>query len=308
MPIGSELNSKKENYSQKTNDKSKEIDFQITDAKFSLSKIIISEESINDIKSLINLRNNLKLIADEMQFKETHDLSESFILNLYGPPGTGKTAISHAIANELGKKLICVDYSEIESKYVGDTPKNLKKLFDFAKSRDDCLIFFDEADALLSKRVSNMSSSTDTSVNQTRSVLLNILNDFSGCLIFATNFVSNYDSAFMRRINRHIHIGLPDQESRHKIFKIYTPNIFHGKIDFNFLARMSEDLSPADIKKSTLLAAYAAAEKGLRIVTTECIFNEINKIKRSNEANNRKSEAKTRVISDNEFEIINKGK
>jgi len=85
---------------------------------------------------------------------------------LIGEPGTGKTMAAHAMAHAFSKKLLIVDYSQIESKYVGDTPKNLKKIFDFAK-HIDCVIFFDEADAILSKRVTNMSSATDTSVNQT---------------------------------------------------------------------------------------------------------------------------------------------
>lgn len=86
---------------------------------------------------------------------------------------------AHAIAKELNKKIICVNYADIESKYVGETSKNLTSLFDYAKE-NDFVIFFDEADALLSKRVTNMSSSTDVSVNQTRSVLLTFVNDSLG--------------------------------------------------------------------------------------------------------------------------------
>ena len=91
--------------------------------------------------------------------------------------GTGKTMAAHAIANALHKEMICVNYADIESKYVGETSKNLTNLFHTA-SEKDIIIFFDEADALLSKRVTNMSSSTDVSVNQTRSVLLTLLNDY----------------------------------------------------------------------------------------------------------------------------------
>lgn len=303
MPIGSE--SREEEVATKSIAKSKNIDFQITDPKFSFSKIIITEDSYRDIKSLINLRKNLRLIADEMEFRGTHDLNDSFIINLYGPPGTGKTAISHAIAHELGKKLIAVDYSEIESKYVGDTPKNLRRLFDFAKDREDCIVFFDEADALLSKRVANMSNSTDTSVNQTKSVLLNILNEYNGCLIFATNFINNYDAAFMRRINRHIYIGLPDEAARTKLFQTYTPRKFHHLLDFSLLSKISQDLSPADIKNSTLLAAYSAADSGLREISTNQISKEIEKIKKSKEAN-KGCETTTRLLSEEDFENLKK--
>ena len=87
-------------------------------------------------------------------------------INLYGPSGTGKSVTAHAIAAQLGRDILTVDYSQIESKYVGETSKNLTEMFDYAK-KSEAIIFFDEADALLSKRVNNMSSSTDVSVNQT---------------------------------------------------------------------------------------------------------------------------------------------
>ena len=129
---------------------------------------------------------------------------------------------AHAIASALGKKLICVNYADIESKYVGETSKNLTRLFNDPNNRDD-IIFFDEADALLSKRVTDMSSATDVSVNQTRSVLLTLLNSYEGMVIFATNFISNYDSAFMRRIHYHIRFNLPNAELRKKLWAHYIP-------------------------------------------------------------------------------------
>lgn len=297
MPIGSEIEKKSEDHSK---NESKSLEFHLTDPKFTFSELIISQSSLSDINSLINLQKNLKFIAEDMGFKDTHDLSDSFILNLYGPPGTGKTSIAHAIANKLGKKILSVDYSEIESKYVGDTPKNLKRVFEFASNSDDCIIFFDEADAMLSKRVTNMSSSTDTSVNQTRSVLLNILNDFKGYLIFATNFVSNYDPAFMRRINRHIYIGLPDKEARHKLFERYIPKKYHSGIEFPILSAESEEMSPADIKKSTLLAAYSAVENNNFIINNDIIIKEISKIKQSKKANSSTTETFTRTLSKEE--------
>ena len=87
--------------------------------------------------------------------------------------------------------------------YVGETSKNLSFLFQTA-TEQDAVIFFDEADALLSKRVTNMTSATDVSVNQNRSVLLNLLNQYHGVILFATNFIQNFDAAFLRRIKYHI--------------------------------------------------------------------------------------------------------
>ena len=109
---------------------------------------------------------------------ERFSQQDGLAVNLYGPPGTGKTMAAHAIVDALHAKMICVDYADIESKYVGETSKNLSKLFQIAEAQN-AVIFFDEADALLSKRVTNMTSATDVSVNQTRSVLLNLLNQCS---------------------------------------------------------------------------------------------------------------------------------
>lgn len=143
-------------------------------------------------------------------------------MNLYGPPGTGKTMAAHAITSALEKQMICVDYAEIESKYVGETSKNLSRLFQTAKEQD-AVIFFDEADALLSKRVTNMTSATDVSVNQTRSVLLNLLNQYQGVILFATNFIQNFDAAFLRRIKYHIPFHLPDEAMRERLWRMYIP-------------------------------------------------------------------------------------
>lgn len=136
--------------------------------------------------------------------------------------GTGKTMAAHAIAHQLGRKLLPVSYAQIESKYVGETAKNLTAMFRFARETK-ALLFFDEADALLSRRVTNMSNSTDVSVNQTRSVLLLLLGEFDDLVLFATNFLSNYDPAFLRRILAHIRFDLSDEDSRAKLWQRYIP-------------------------------------------------------------------------------------
>lgn len=104
-------------------------------------------------------------------------------INLYGPPGTGKSVTAEAIANALGKSMIRVNYAEIESKFVGETPKNIKEAFRFAKE-NDAILFFDEADSILGKRLSNVSQSTDHAVNVSRSVMLLELDSFRGVTLF----------------------------------------------------------------------------------------------------------------------------
>lgn len=136
--------------------------------------------------------------------------------------------------------MLRVNYAEIESKYVGETSKNLERMFTVARLNHS-IILFDEADALLSRRVTDMTSATDVSVNQTRSVLLTLLDGYDGMVIFTTNFISNYDPAFMRRIPFHIKFELPNEAQRIALLQHYLtgtiPNQGHG-----FTAERANDL------------------------------------------------------------------
>ncbi|MBX8496861.1 ATP-binding protein [Pseudomonas cichorii] len=272
-------------------------DFEVIAPKYTLDDVVVNSHTKDEILSAIALRKDSEFVYQTLGFASTHKFSDKFVLNFYGEPGTGKTITAHAVALAFGKSLLVVDYSQIESKYVGDTPKNLKKVFDFAKEMD-CVIFFDEADAILSRRVTNMTSATDTSVNQTRSVLLNILNDFSGILIFATNFISNYDPAFMRRISKHIHFKLPDQENRIALFRRYIPQHLQGGLDLGAYALAAHGLSAADIENVTLMAAFKAAYKQSTCLSGEDMLQEITNTLSSKQAN-LKSEytTTTKVVS-----------
>lgn len=277
MPIGEKLSDNRhEEGRHKTNGKVNDqtTKFELEDPKYSLNDVIASSATKFNINHIISLKRNFDVVFGEMGFSKTHRHSKRFIVNFYGPPGTGKTITAHAIAKEFRKQILHVDYSQIESKYVGDTPKNLRALFNFAKETD-CLLFFDEADAILSRRVTNMTSANDTSVNQTRSVLLNILNDFDGDIIFATNFISNYDPAFMRRIALHVFFELPDATARIDLFKKYIPGDFHASFDFDELAELSDGLSAADIEKVALMAAFFAASENRLTVEMEDIKRQI---------------------------------
>ncbi len=257
-----------------------EVNYELTEGQYELSDVIANSKTLLEIQSLISLKQNHARVFGEMGLSETHKHSNKFIVNFYGEPGTGKTITAHAIAKAFNKKLLIIDYSEIESKYVGETPKNIKKVFEFAKG-NDCIIFFDEADAILSKRVTNMQSANDTSVNQTRSVMLNILNDFEGDLIFATNFISNYDSAFMRRISKHVFFDLPDDTSRENLIKKYTPKQHIDNFRLDELVQASQGMSAADIEKTILLAAFQASHHDRLAIHHDDVMNQIKQIKKS---------------------------
>lgn len=165
-------------------------------------------------------------------------------LNFYGPPGTGKTMAARALAKQLNKTIIQVNYASIISKYTGDTAKGICTLFEDAKKLN-AILYFDEADSLLSKRTANVDESWGTSINQNRNVLMQELDRYDGIVIFSTNFFQNYDEAILRRIAQHIKFDLPTEEMRAVIFDRLTPK----KIKDNKL--MSDAVIPAAVGAAT---------------------------------------------------------
>jgi ATP-dependent 26S proteasome regulatory subunit len=204
------------------------------------------------------------------------------ILNFYGPPGTGKTRTALGIALRLSKPLYQVDYSAVISKYLGDTAKHIKSAF--AAARDhDAVLFFDEADSLLSKRVAT-GESCSTSINQNRNCLMQELDRFDGVVIVTTNLFENYDPALLRRIQRHIKFRIPDASMRRELFALHLPNPDRVKADYAVLAELSKGLSGGDILNICLNAIYAGStdpNPERWMVTQAMLGREITKAKKA---------------------------
>lgn len=190
--------------------------------RFSFDQIILPEETKVRIMNDMNAIKCQDLIYNQWGFSEVDSKPKS-ILNFFGPPGTGKTMCAHAIAKMLGKPLLALNYSEIESKYVGDAAKNLKKAFDTATDIG-AVMFFDEADSFLGKRIENVSHGSDQALNSLRSQMLILLEEFEGVVLFATNLVTNFDKAFESRILDHIKLDLPNREARADIIDKMLPS------------------------------------------------------------------------------------
>lgn len=183
-----------------------------------------------------------------------HRLQPGFKTLFHGPPGTGKTLTATLFGKEFGKPVYRIDLSQIVSKYIGETEKNLEKIFIKAEHKD-WILFFDEADALFGKRTA-VQSSHDRYANQEVSYLLQRLEDFSGLVILASNFKHNIDAAFLRRFNSIIYFPVPSAAERMQLWnnslpkqaKLAEPNALE------FVARQYE-LSGANI---TNIMAYAS--------------------------------------------------
>ena len=219
------------------------------------------------------------------------------ILNFYGPPGTGKTRAALGVALRIGKPLYQVDYSAVISKYLGDTAKHIKLAFAQARE-NDAVLFFDEADSLLSKRVSTMESCA-TSINQNRNVLMQEMDRFDGVVIVTTNLFENYDPALLRRIQRHIKFALPDAAMRRELFALHLPN--HSRIEANLeiLAGLSRGLSGGDILNISLNAIHAGStdsDPEKWEITQGMIEREIRKVRKAkDEHGGRSGNARRRI-------------
>ncbi len=260
------------------------VSFQAEEPQYSFDDIIMNSSTYGAIQDVLALYSKRELLFDEWGLGETHRKQNRAGINLYGYSGTGKSMAAHAIAKQVGRNILTVDYSQIESKYVGETSKNLVAMFKYAKETKS-IIFFDEADALLSRRVTNMSNSTDVSVNQTRSVLLILINEFDDLILFASNFISNYDPAFMRRILAHIKFELPDEECRRKLWRMYIPVRMPTDADIGALAEKYSGVSGADISNAVLNASLRAARLDEKIVRHAYFAEAIERITESKSYN-----------------------
>lgn len=135
----------------------------------------------------------------------------------YGPPGTGKSLTAMLIGKSAGKDVYRIDLSMVVSKYIGETEKNLARVFDRA-AYNDWILFFDEADALFGRRTAT-ASSNDRYANQEVSYLLQRVEDFPGHVILATNLKANIDEAFARRFQSMVHFPMPDAEQRLRLWE-----------------------------------------------------------------------------------------
>ena len=191
---------------------------------------------------------------------ERHTTGMGLAFNFAGPPGTGKTICAEAIAHDLNKNLFVVRYAEMESLWAGETSKNVATVFRAARESDSVL-FFDEADAIATRRFGSVTQGYQREANAVVNVLLKELEEFDGVVIFATNLASNFDPAFERRIRTHILFDMPDADAREAIWKVQlharkTP--LAEDVDFAELARKYV-VAGGDIKNAVLKAAQIAS-------------------------------------------------
>ncbi|MNG74921.1 ATP-dependent zinc metalloprotease FtsH [compost metagenome] len=197
-----------------------------TEPRFTLERDVVLSASIRQQldEALVKIRHH-DVIYNTWGFAAVDPTGKGTLLNFHGAPGTGKTLTAEAFAGSIGKRLINASIADLESKFMGDTSKNIVNLFETARS-EDAVLFLDEADTLLGQRLSSVTQGIDNEVNAMRSTLLIELEKHPGVVIFASNFARNYDSAFVSRISQHIHFELPGDDERRAIWaRLLVPGI-----------------------------------------------------------------------------------
>ena len=234
--------------------------------KYGWDDIQLPEDQLEQLREICAQAECRHIVYGEWGFGRKTAAGRGVVALFAGPPGTGKTMAAEVVAGELGLDLFKIDLSQIVSKYIGETEKNLDRIFREARSSNAVLIF-DEADALFGKR-SEVKDAHDRYANIEVGYLLQKVEEFDGIALLATNLRQNMDEAFVRRMGFIVQFPFPDEEYRRRIWE----SVFPGEtplgddVDFGALAQTIR-LSGGHIKNIALASAFYAAADG-RVVRT----------------------------------------
>lgn len=232
----------------------------LINAVFTWDDLVVSDEQKRRMKMICDQVRYRRIVGEEWGFRKKSPYGNGLCALFYGSPGTGKTMAVQVMANELGIDLYRIDLSQLVSKYIGETQKNISELFNKAKNIN-AMLFFDEADSMFAKR-SEVKDSNDRYANADTAFLLQKLEDYEGITILATNYVNNIDDAFKRRIKFMVNFVFPTADVRLMLWKKIAPKTarFDEAIDFEFFAD-SFELTGSNIKEILTNAAYLAASE-----------------------------------------------
>ena len=260
--------------------------------RFNVEKFVIVEKPTTTWEEIGGLNQQIQEIQEVVElplkkpelFKKVGISPPKGVL-LYGEPGTGKTLLAKAVASSTNSTFIEVVGSELVQKFTGEGAKLVKEIFDFARKKAPAIVFIDELDALAAKRM-EVGTSGEREVNRTFMQLLAEIDGFKPLdnvkVIGATNRKDILDPAVIRpgRLDRLIHIPIPNKESRLEIFKIHSKSMsFDKKINDEVLISRMEGFSGAEIRAVCTEAGYFAIRNDRTYVTKEDFLKAIDKVK-----------------------------
>ncbi|MBH24308.1 MAG: hypothetical protein CMH57_07650 [Myxococcales bacterium] len=236
-------------------------------AKATIDEMVLPDDLLEVIQEIIEQARYRNIVFHDWGFDRKLKSGKGLSCLFSGPPGTGKTMVAGVIASELNMELFKVDLSQVVSKYVGETEKNLSKVFESAQG-NQFIILFDEADSLFAKRT-EVKSSVDRYANLEVNYLLQKIEDYGGMCVLTTNFEKGIDDAFKRRLNFRVDFPFPEPEYREELWRKLLPDEAPREDDiaYDWLAEKYE-LAGGNIRNAILRAAFWAAAKA-RPITTE---------------------------------------
>ncbi len=229
--------------------------------RFGWDDIVLPRDQMLQLREIAAWVKHGSRVYEDWNFNSKLALGRGLNVLFAGPSGTGKTMAADILANELGIDLYKIDLATVVSKYIGETEKNLDRIFGEAQS-SNAVLFFDEADAIFGKR-SEVRDSHDRYANIEIAYLLQKMEEYEGIAILATNLRKNLDEAFARRMHFCIEFPLPEEPERHRIWQRIFPGEapLSGDVDLGFLARQFK-ITGGNIKNIALGAAFLAATDG----------------------------------------------
>ena len=243
---------------------------QRLDLPFEWNDLVLPPVTIRRLHDIVHAIRDRQLVFGDWGFSRR---SGGFGLRILfaGPSGTGKTMAAATIARELDVDIYRIDISQTVSKYIGETEKNLDKIF-HAATHANAILFFDEADALFGKR-SEVKDAHDRYSNIETAYLLQKIEEYQGVIFLASNLSRNIDNAFSRRLNFVVDFPSPDKQDRERLWRLMLANgaPVADDVDFAFLAAQFP-LTGGDIRNVTLDAAFLAAQSDERCVTMKSLI------------------------------------
>jgi AAA+ superfamily predicted ATPase len=232
--------------------------------------IVVPEDADTQLREICAQFIHRQKVLDDWGFGQKLSYGKGINVLFAGPSGTGKTMAAEIVANELGLDLYKIDLAGVVSKYIGETEKNLDKIFTAAEHAN-AVLFFDEADALFGKRT-DVSDAHDRYANIEVSYLLQKMEQYEGITILATNLRDNMDEAFIRRLAFSVYFPFPDDMQRLRIWRsIWPANVpLADEVDLAFIAREVK-VSGGSIKNIALSAAYLASAQDSSIEMSHLI-------------------------------------
>lgn len=238
------------------------------EVKQSWDDLVLSEDLLDQIRGLTARVRHAHRVYEDWGFHRKVARGVGVPALFSGPPGTGKTMVAGLIARDLDLELLQVDLSQVVSKWIGETEKQLARVFDAAEA-GHALLLFDEADSLFAKRSTEIRGATDRYANLEVNYLLQRVESFGGIVILTTNLETSIDTALKRRLAAHITFWPPDEDEREELWRrmLTTPGapVDLDTLDLESLARDYSDMTGANIRNAVLAAAFLAAAEDTEI-------------------------------------------